>query len=225
MQAPYVVTLPNGYAASTPSPLVFGFHGRNRTHTQFQTVDASGIQQQLGSQAVMAYLKSQGGTGWEGGAELSLNVEFFEVVLDTMLAGYSIDTSRIFVVGHSSGAHFANILACRYGNTLRGVGAVAGILPEQNCVENVAAIIIHGATDNQVPNTSGRAARDFYVNRNGCTMTTAPGSVSPCVAYQGCDAGLPVEWCEHTEPTYDNTNHGWPSFASEAIAELFWSLP
>jgi hypothetical protein len=45
------------------------------------------------------------------------------------------------------------------------------------------------------------------------------------VTYQGCEAGLPIAWCEHDEPTYDDTNHGWPSFASHTIAQLLFSLP
>lgn len=224
-QARYIVTLPDGYDPNVPRPLVFGFHGRSRTHVEFQTVDASKIQMELGSQAVMAYLKSQGGNGWEGDTERELNIEFFELVLAKMQSEYCIDTSRLFAVGHSSGAHFANILACRYGDTLRGVGAVAGYLPESECTGRVAAMIIHGATDTQVANASGEAARDFYLAENGCESTSAASDVAPCVAYQGCDDGLPVEWCEHTEATYSDTNHGWPSFASEAFAEFFFALP
>jgi hypothetical protein len=33
-----------------------------------------------------------------------------------------------------------------------------------------------------------------------------------------------VEWCEHGEPTYENTNHGWPSFASAEIARFLGTL-
>ncbi|MEY4551101.1 MAG: hypothetical protein RL685_7296, partial [Pseudomonadota bacterium] len=38
-QADYLVTLPNGYSPDVPTPLVFAFHGRNRTHVELQTVD------------------------------------------------------------------------------------------------------------------------------------------------------------------------------------------
>jgi len=73
--------------------------------------------------------------------------------------------------------------------------------------------------------------RDQYLGRSACSQMTTPGPVAPCVTYQGCEAGLPVAWCQHTEPTYTDqatgrpTNHGWPSFASQAISNFLFSLP
>lgn len=228
-QADYVITLPPSYDPNTPAPLVFGFHGRNRTHVEFQTVDAGGIQTELGSRAVMAYLKSQGGPGWNFDAEVPPSVEFFEAMYTQMLDNYCIDTSRVFLTGHSSGAYFSYILACRFGERFRAIGGVAGAQQEFDCSEGrVPAMLIHGTTDTVVSFASGQQARDFYLERNGCDATTAPGTVAPCVAYQGCDPGLPVQWCEHTEPEYFDmgraTNHGWPSFASRAIADFFFAL-
>ena len=62
---------------AVPVPLIFGFHGRNQTHIQFRTQDASNIQTELGSRAVMAYLKSQGGPGWNFAEEVEPNVAFW----------------------------------------------------------------------------------------------------------------------------------------------------
>lgn len=229
-QADYLVTLPNGYSPDSPLPLVFGFHGRNRTHVQFQTVDASGIQAELGSRAIMVYMKSQGGPGWNFDAEVPPSVEFFDALYPRMLETYCVDTSSVFAVGHSSGGYFSIILACRYGSLLRGIGSIAGARQETMCTdERVAGMFIHGATDTVVANAGGRLARDQLIARNGCQMSTTPGGVSPCVAYDGCAPGFPVQWCEHQEPEYfDNgvaTNHGWPSFASRAVNQFFQSLP
>jgi polyhydroxybutyrate depolymerase len=225
-QADYVVTLPNGYDAATPVPLIFAFHGRGRTHVQLQTVDASGIQTELGSRAVMVYMKSQGGTGWNFAAEVPPSIEFFDTLYPQVLSTYCVDTARVFAVGHSSGAYFADILACRYGARFRGVGDVAGALQETACAgEPVAGIFIHGVRDTVVPNAGGRAVRDQFIALDGCRATSQPASISPCVAYDGCQSGFPVQWCEHNEATYDNTNHGWPSFASRAISQFLFSLP
>lgn len=231
-QAQYVVTLPPNYDANTPVPLIFGFHGRGRTHVQFQTIDASNIQTELGSRAVMVYPKSQGGDGWNFAAEVPPSVEFFEALYPQTLNNYCIDTSRIFLVGHSSGAYFTEILACRFGERFRGIGAVAGNLQEMNCSDaRFAALLVHGTMDSVVSFAGGMQARDYYEGRNGCDNSSVPGAVSPCIAYQNCDPGLPVQWCQHTEPTYTDantgrpTNHGWPSFASRAISQFFFSLP
>jgi polyhydroxybutyrate depolymerase len=222
--AAFTVTLPQNYDASTPTPLVFGFHGRNQTHIQFRTQDAANIQTEIGGQAVVAYLKSQGGPGWNFAEEVPPNIAFFNAVYTRMLADYCVDTSRIFAVGHSSGGYFANILACRYGDVLRGIGAVAGQTQESNCVGRVAAMVVHGVRDSVVPFTGGQQSRDTYLETNGCGTVSVAGPVTPCLAYPGCTEGLPVAWCEHNEPTYQDTNHGWPSFASRAIGQFLFAL-
>lgn len=229
-QADYVVTLPAGYSPDTPAPLVFAFHGRNRTHVELQTVDAGGIQTELGSRAIMVYMKSQGGPGWNFAEEVPPSVEFFDALQPQIFDSYCVDTSKVYAVGHSSGGYFSIILACRHGDLFRGIGSVAGALQETSCTgDRVAGMFIHGANDTVVANSGGRAARDLAITTNGCQNATVPGAVAPCVAYQGCAEGYPVEWCEHGEPTYlENnmpTNHGWPSFASRAINQFFLSLP
>jgi poly(3-hydroxybutyrate) depolymerase len=222
--AAFTVTVPPGYDPATPTPLVFGFHGRNQTHIQFRTQDAANIQTEIGGRAVVAYLKSQAGPGWNFPEEVEPNVAFFNAVYDRMLAEYCVDMSRIFAVGHSSGGYFANILACRYGDRLRGIGAVAGNTQEFDCVGRVAAMVVHGVRDSVVSFAGGQQSRDTYRSTNGCGAESVPLSVSPCIEYQGCDEGLPVAWCEHNEPTYQDTNHGWPSFASRSIGEFLFAL-
>jgi poly(3-hydroxybutyrate) depolymerase len=229
-QADYLVTLPPNYSPDTPTPVVFAFHGRNQTHIQLQTQDAANIETELGSRAIMVYMKSQGGPGWNFAEEVPPNVEFFDTLYPQVFDSYCVDTSKVYAVGHSSGGYFAIILACRYGDMFRGIGSVAGALQETACTgDRVAGMFIHGATDTVVANSGGRAARDLAISTNACQNTTVPGAVAPCVAYQGCAEGYPVEWCEHTEPTYlvngMPTNHGWPSFASRAINQFFLSLP
>jgi hypothetical protein len=34
------------------------------------------------------------------------------------------------------------------------------------------------------------------LKQNHCGTTTKPVDPSPCVAYDGCDEGYPVTWCE-----------------------------
>ena len=228
-RAEYLVTLPPSYSTTTPSPLIFGFHGRNRTYLEFQQVDASQIQTTMGARAVMVYPQSQGGAGWNFAAEVPPSVEFFEALYTQLTENYCVDTSHVFAVGHSSGGYFADILACRFGDRLRGIGDVSGAIQERACNGNVAALLVHGPNDTVVPFAGAVAMRDFYVQRTGCSQTTTAGPVSPCVTYQGCQAGLPVAFCQHNEPTYSDgngpTNHGWPSFASQAITSFLFSLP
>lgn len=225
VDAAYTVTLPPNYDPTLAYPLVFGFHGRGRTHLEFQQVDASGIQTELGERAIMAYLKSQVGNGWNSPEEVEPNVAFFEALYPQMLQRYCVDVSKVYAVGHSSGGYFSNILGCRFADRLRGIASIAGASQESGCEGRVAALLIHGVRDSVVSFASGVAQRDGYVARNGCGMMVNDSTVTPCVAYLGCAQGFPVQWCEHEEPTYENTNHGWPSFASRAVGEFLFSLP
>jgi hypothetical protein len=53
-------------------------------------------------------------------------------------------------------------------------------------------------------------------------MLVTPG----CVSYQGCSQ--PTIWCSHNDNGYnasDGHEHGWPCFASNAMADFFLGLP
>src|SRR5690606_22631770 len=108
----YIVSLPDNYNPATPYPLGFAFHGFGRTGQQCQAGDCAGFQSVMQNEAVLVYMRSTG-EGWEQNEVREQNVDFFEAVLDSVLAETCIDESRVFVAGTSSGAHFSNILGCR----------------------------------------------------------------------------------------------------------------
>jgi hypothetical protein len=59
-----------------------------------------------------------------------------------------------------------------------------------------------------------------------CSNTSEPvtgytDSMSNCVMYTGCKEGFPVYWCQHQDPNYGGTQHGWPGFTAEMTWEVF----
>jgi polyhydroxybutyrate depolymerase len=103
------------------------------------------------------------------------------------------------------------------------VGIMAGSLIGRAtaCVNHpIAAWMTHGTADNAaiggVEFTAGEAARDRIVTLNHCAATTQPGMPSPCVTYDGCDAGNPVVWCP-----VEGEAHAIPPFGPSAIAAFF----
>lgn len=237
-EAHFLVSIPDGYDPMAPYPLGFGFHGRNRTGPNCHDGDCAGFQEVMHDEAILVYMTSLGGTGWEGETERELNVTFFETVLAQLKAEYCVDESRVFVAGTSSGANFTNVLGCRFADQLLAVAPVAGGLPEsENCAGSVAALVIHGVDDYHVPFADGQVARDFYVMQNGCMATTdvsipdlhasvvAERESHQCANFQGCPTGLPVTWCEHSEGGYDGSTHGWPLFGGQAIWDFVSALP
>lgn len=164
------------------------------------------------------------GISWDEAENLAPNFEQFDALREQVLSRYCVDTERLFVVGHSSGGYFATALACTRAEQLRGMAVIAGALEYEPCTAQEAAIFIHGERDSVISRSLGWHARDYFRSANHCASTTVAGPSSGCVSYTGCDQELPLAWCEHSEPTYEDTNHGWPSFASAAIAEFFASL-
>src|SRR5262249_42674043 len=157
------------YTKDTAMPLVFAFHGRNRTHENCREKDCIGIRSEIEPRAIVVYMKSLGGTGWEHPEEREHNVRFFEAVLSDIEESYCVDSTQIVATGTSSGAYFTNVLACRYGDVLRGVVPVSGGMPEkEGCKGQPISIVVHGVDDDKVRLPLGIEARDIYRSRNHC---------------------------------------------------------
>jgi poly(3-hydroxybutyrate) depolymerase len=150
------------------------------------------------------------------------------------MGSFCVDETRVFAVGESSGGDYASVLGCEHGDKLRGVGPCATKpvngyalnAAQRNCTGDVTAIVIHGLNDSVVGSANGPATRDFYVDVNECSNTSEPvsgytDSMSNCVMYTGCKEGFPVYWCQHQDPNYGGTQHGWPGFAAEMTWEVF----
>lgn len=225
----YVLTFPASYDGAKPVPVVFGFHGANRTHVDFRNGDAGTKGTAFEQRYVMAYVRSIG-TNWT--SDLAANFKRFDDVYDVLAKNHCIDTSRVFAIGHSSGAQFISNLVCRPEARLRAVAPVASSPYGGNC-RAIPALLIHGKTDSARGGGNGVMHVTQFVTRNGCespaaamAWPTCPSrqggvTVNPgCVEYPGCGANRTV-WCSHDDPFYSGTNHGWPCFANPLILDFF----
>ena len=221
-----IVSFPPSYDGSTPIPMVFGFHGAGRTNDNFRTVDARTQGTAFEDNYVMVYLKSNG-NDWT--SQLQGNVTLFNTAYDTITNDYCIDTSRVFAIGHSSGAQFISNLLCQNEDRLTAVGPVAS---SRYCMTNPATptFYIQGRMDQERGGGNGQEVVDAFVASNGCQNMSAPYDVGSCqsggtmvdpgcVEYQGCSE--PMFWCSHNDPNYSNTNHGWPCFANDVLFDFF----
>ncbi|MDF3070016.1 MAG: hypothetical protein K0R38_5617 [Polyangiaceae bacterium] len=243
----YLVSLPREYDSRRAYPLVFALHGRNRNHHDCQRTDCTGIQSELGERAVLVYPQSlreplnAEKSGWEHPEERDLNVPFFEALWTQVEADYCVDRERVVVAGASSGGTFAHLLACRYGDRLQAVAAVAGGFPNpETCRGAPAAILIHGIDDPHVPIARGELSREAYVKRSGCQPSTVPPLAdmhaairqardakveeARCVDVAGCATDSPLRWCEHSYGGYDGSTHGWPPLGGQLISSFIGKL-
>ncbi len=220
-----IVTFPTGYDGSTPVPMLFGFHGAGRTHQEFYEVDARTKGSDLEKHFVMVYLKAAG-SGWASSDKSRLDAAY-----DQLTQNHCIDTNRVFATGHSSGAHFIEVLLCGGDTRLKGVALVSG---SKQCASwgPVPGMLIHGTNDQErvsLGDANGQQELGPFVLSNVCGSTTTPYAAAMscksiynqatvnngCVSYAGCSA--PFVFCSHDDQNYSGTNHGWPCFANQTM--------
>lgn len=225
----YYVKLPSPYDSKKPYPVLFVFHP---TGNPIDWAEKNAGYESNGAKdaAIRVYPASaSNGSGW-----VASDVSFFTPLYEKVTADYCVDKARAFAAGESSGGDFASILGCEHADKLRAIAPCATKdVPQyplnastRKCTGQVAAVIIHGKNDSVVGTENGPKTRDFYAALNHCSAMTTPvegytDARSNCVAYQGCDAPYPLYWCQHTDPNYNNTNHGWPQFAGNMTWQTF----
>lgn len=225
----YYVKLPTNYDANTPYPVMFMFHPTNNP--------LNWAEQNAGFESIESkdtWIRVYPGAGNNASGWGASDVSFFEPLYDTITANFCVDRERVFASGESSGGDFSSILGCEFAHLIRATAPCATKpvngyplnADSRECTGQVAAVVIHGAMDNVVGPENGPATRDFYTALNNCSSSSQPvegytDNLSNCVLFDGCDDGYPVYWCQHQDPEYGNTNHGWPRFAARMLYETF----
>lgn len=229
----HIYDFPEKYDGQTPLPMLFALHAFGNPYTQLESLTNGS---KLATEMVRVFPKSEG-SGWVYDADAPRLRKIF----DDVLANHCVDTSRVFLTGHSSGAQMDVQLLCAAGGEKR-FKAVAPVAASKICqkVSPIPVLYIQGQMDAQRGGGNGKDVVDFFALSNGCSSSTEPESgvasckstfdqqqVAPgCITYQGC--GAPTVWCSHNDNGYNDTNgrqHGWPCFASNAMADFFLGLP
>jgi polyhydroxybutyrate depolymerase len=212
----YFVYLPPGYDAERRYTVVYQFHGcsgdPNRENNNVPVQDAS-----AGDAIVVRGRAVE--NCWDTSQD-GPDVAFFDAMVGAIEGAYCADPERRMAAGYSSGSFMTHLLACSRGAELRGVASIAGGQTGSNCTGDVAALLIHDIGDPTVNISASVGARDQYLAANGCGDTTEAFEPAPCLSYQGCEAGLPVVWCETT-----GQGHGrQDGLAAPAFWNFFSSL-
>ena len=80
------------------------------------------------------------------------DIGYFNKLLDTLEATYSIDENRIYLTGVSLNGSFAYRVACEMSNRIAADASVLGLMSDStliycNPVCNVSVLYIHGTRD------------------------------------------------------------------------------
>ncbi|NBB71440.1 MAG: hypothetical protein GVY33_14160 [Alphaproteobacteria bacterium] len=215
--------------------LVVAFHGRTNDHAQVRGY--FDLEAHARRPTVVVYPsalpvahppRAWHDPGDHGGA--LRDFALFDAIVRETTRRYCVDPERVFVVGHSLGASFANALACTRGRTVRAAASVAGGIATARCEGAAAALLVHHPADRLVPIEVGRRARDTLLAHRGLA---GAGSTAVDFAGLACrrwgDAGTaPVLWCRHDETSTRDGRyypHRWPSTAGAAFMRFFDERP
>jgi len=210
----YILALPENYDPEKAYKLIFTWHPWGGSAQQVAGNGPSGYYGLLGASEGEAILVSPegldfGGNGLGWGNEGGQDIAFLNAMMERFDSELCFDHNRVFSTGFSFGGMMSNAVAC--SGLARAVAPMAGNASVSGCADGtqpVAYMGFHGVDDTVVTPEGGRAARDVFVERNGCGAATpsdsnwcelAGASREPCecTTYEGCTAGYPVTWCEY----------------------------
>lgn len=157
------LVFPNSKPASNAgAPVVFVFHGHGGTA---QYAARRFRIHELWPEAVVVYMQGIPGVkgitdaegvrnGWQKapGEVGDRDLKFFDAALERMRTKYKIDPKRVYVLGHSNGGRFVNVLWNSRGDTLAALCSAAG--PGGMLIDKAppkSVFIIAGEKDPLVP--------------------------------------------------------------------------
>ena len=209
----YILALPDGYDSEKPYRLIFTWHPWGGSAQQVAGNGPSGYYGLLGASEGAAILVSPegldfGGNGLGWGNEGGQDIDFLNAMMERFDSELCFDKNRVFSTGFSFGGMMSNAVAC--SGLARAIAPMAGNSQVSGCANGtqpVAYMGFHGNADSVVSISGGEAARDVFIERNGCGAAQpsesnwcelAGANYQPCecTTYQGCTEGYPVTWCE-----------------------------
>jgi poly(3-hydroxybutyrate) depolymerase len=194
----YDVRLPPGYDAMTAYPIILLLHGCGSPTNNVP------MDQEAGDDAIVVRGSGTNDGCWHDTAS-GPDLPYIDALMDDVQRSLCVNRDHLFAVGYSSGSWLASTLSCHRGDVYRGIASVTGGEPGEinNCMGQHGRIYIHDAMDTTNRIEWDTPSRDRMLATNHCSMDTLPVEPSPCVEYQGCDAGYPVVWCETSGRGHD----------------------
>ena len=221
----YLLYVPKGYDRSQPTALVISLHPAASWPAAEMAISRwNGVADEHGFLVVYPSGSDTPRVWPMGRTSLAADVQYISDLIDKLASEYNLDRARIYADGISNGGGMAFALACKLGDRIAAIGAVASAqtLPWEWCGDGrpVPAMVFHGSADPVVPYKGGTSAisprpfpgmRDWIARvarRNGCAADASETPVATSVrrlSYGNCAQGADVILY-----TIDGGGHTWP---------------
>ena len=212
-------------AKTTPSPLIFGFHGHGGS---MRNTARSYHFQDLWPEAIVVYpqgLNTPGRLtdpegkkpGWQHGAEDQggRDLKFFDAMLASLKADYKVDATRIYSTGHSNGGGFTYLLWAERGEVFAAMApsASAGRTYAEK-LKPKPALHVAGEKDPLVKYDWQVLMMNHLRQLNGCGAGVPWDQDANCTLYPSA-TGTPLVTAIHPG------GHEYPKQAPEVIIKFF----
>ncbi len=156
----YDLHVSSAYTGEKPTPLVLAFHGAAGDGQAMEQV--TGLNQIADQEGfIVAYPDAlPPRKHWDArrgsGPDTSNDVGFIAALIDELSQRYTVDRSRIYIVGLSNGGMFAQRLACELSDRVTAIAAVASAMPTNlsttcNPTKPISVLLINGTQDDLIP--------------------------------------------------------------------------
>jgi polyhydroxybutyrate depolymerase len=228
----YRLALPSN--KTTPHPMIVALHGFASSAAQFDRetgIDKQGTDR---GYVVLTPDAAQSPTNWNifGAKNQPDDVGYINALMQGVTPHLCVDTSAVFLVGHSAGSAFAGFLVCKPPYRFAGVAMVEATVPS-TCPARItpAVVSIHATGDpvvlyngglgigQTVPIPPVRQTVARLAQARGCAHTPIDRMVSPFVTqrrYKSCKPGSDVELY-----TIHGGGHLWAPGDTSTILDFF----
>jgi polyhydroxybutyrate depolymerase len=162
------VVLPDSYDGQTALPLVLLLHGIGVTgpqmeaYTNFRAFANSNDLLYIAPTGTLL----QGSPYWNAfSAGSPDDSSYLAGLVAEAKLGLNVDSTQVFIVGHSNGGFMAHQLACDHADVFSGIMSLAGPVQPARCSpsEPVAVVHVHGTADQTVAYGGGSISGVQYI--------------------------------------------------------------
>lgn len=199
-RGPIPLTVPKGYDASVPTPLIVSLHGYTSSGERhdsrwgisaladeygFLTIAPDGEREPEGNRsrywnASSACCNMYGTSTDDSG--------YLRRIIDQIKSEYNVDPARVYVIGHSNGGFMSYRMAYDHSDVVAAIASLAGA----NHIEDmpppphpVHVLQIHGTDDTTIAYRGGQF--EFGGRESAARYPGAIASVTRWAEYNGCD--------------------------------------
>lgn len=233
----HITYVPQSYVPGTTVPLVFVMHGF--TQSASAIMSATGFNDLAEQEGFIVVYPNGVNNGWNTnspfpGGSTADDVGYIGALRDTLIAQFTIDTTRIYACGFSAGGYMSHKLGCESPKCFAAIASVAGTI--NNGAVNACApqhtpgvLQIHGTSDAVVSYNGSifsglgvPAVLDLWTSELACatppTITAISSSIQQQL-YVPCNGNASV-----MHYRISGGGHVWPTGSTFSATNAIWDF-